>query len=724
MLLENILFFVIFLGLLATLLFLPKMKRTKRFGVTVLAIALALELLVFNFHSYHLMFGGYQKQTLELSQATVSGNVQSNPDGSLTILGNTTLEYKQIGTAIGTVSFDVDWQVPDGQAECQYVEAEFDFMDETQSAYYRSNIADGMIVNGDPRSDTVVVALSGDVSDMRVELKPQKDTSVILKQISLNSPVAFHFSILRLLLMVLIPLALYAMLKFPSFTDSVQKRRSFFNTVVICFTAVLILIAIWITSGVSIGRVEDYSARFESRSGNQITQKIVDAFAAGQVELLQKPSQELLDMDNPYDWSQRRDSGVSALWDHLLFDGKYYSYYGIAPVLLLYLPYYQITGYYFPTAESILLFGAVGIIFLSALFVELIKRFFPSLPVNLAVFTLIVLQAASGVWYCFVYDNFYEIAQSCGFMFTCAGFYFLLRSGVVGEGRIQKRFLVLSAFCLSMAVLSRPTLALYCIVAVIFLCFGFVKLRKSLKNAGKRKNRMIAEYWVSALICYVIIGGIQMLYNYLRFGNILDFGIQYSLTINDFTRSQYHTDFAAIGFWNFLFAFPKVELEFPFVYSNFSDLSVNGYYFIANTNAIGLIWRALPLFGYLGAVSAYKQLDKKKRLPALLLIGSCCVAAPLIIIFSIWESGYGVRYCADFSWQLVIGAVLIWFFRYTGMEKDPGKADRRQMTVHFFAVAAVLALVVNFAMVYDYLPLENVVGSRHYAIENLFEFWK
>ena len=53
-----------------------------------------------------------------------------------------------------------------------------------------------------------------------------------------------------------------------------------------------------------------------------------DAFRAGQTHLLIEPSEELLAMENPYDWSARSALGVSAKWDHLLFDGKYYSYYG------------------------------------------------------------------------------------------------------------------------------------------------------------------------------------------------------------------------------------------------------------------------------------------------------------------------------------------------------------------------------------------------------------
>lgn len=716
---QTLWYILIFLAMAAMFLFLPKKQETKRFGIIVMLLALVLELAVFNYHSYHLWFRVFPQKELSLSDAAIAGNTEVLPDGSVKITGSATITYHSLDIPVGTVALDIDWQT---ENEGNYANAEFDFTDETQAVYYRSNVANGRIVNGDRASHTIVTALSGKADWMRMDLVTEANRSVILRAIHLNTPVPLQLSVLRLLLTTLLPVALYALLRFPSFTESIEKRRRTLTFTTAGITAVLVFAAFIITYILTFDPNVSYFARFQSTTGNQITKELVDAFSAGQAHLLQEPSQELLELENPYDWSLRRESGVYALWDHLLFDGKYYSYYGIAPVLLLFWPFHKLTGFYFPTSEAVFLFGAIGIICLSALFLELIKRFFPKLPVNIAIFSLIILQFSSGIWYCFAYDNFYEIAQAGGFMFTCAGAWLLLRSGVVGEGKIRKTDLVLSAFCLSMAVLSRPTLALYCIVAVIFLIFGYIKLRKE-TPAEKRKSETIS-YWVCALICYVIIGGIQMLYNYERFGNFFDFGIQYSLTINDFTRAQYHTDLALIGFWNFLFAFPKVEPNFPFVLSNFSDLSVNGYYFIANQNAVGILWRALPVFGYLGAVKAYKTLEKQNKIKAILLIGSCCILAPLIIIFSIWESGYGVRYCADFTWQLVIGGMCIVFYNYLQEKKDPFKADRCRMTVNFFAVSAVLAVIINFALIYDYLPLENLQRSSHYAMERIFEFWK
>ena len=56
----------------------------------------------------------------------------------------------------------------------------------------------------------------------------------------------------------------------------------------------------------------------------------IDAFADGKLELDIDVDPKLEALDNPYDWGAR--DGIGYAWDHLLVDGKYYSYYGICTV--------------------------------------------------------------------------------------------------------------------------------------------------------------------------------------------------------------------------------------------------------------------------------------------------------------------------------------------------------------------------------------------------------
>ena len=163
--------------------------------------------------------------------------------------------------------------------------------------------------------------------------------------------------------------------------------------------------------------------------------------------------------------------------------------------------------------------------------------------------------------------------------------------------------------------------------------------------------------------------------------------------------------------------------DFPFVFSNFSTLDVNGYYFVANTNAIGLFWRALPMFGYFGALSALKRLDKQKRIVAILTVLSACVIAPAVIIFSIWESGYGVRYSADFAVELILGGMMIIYLLALTHKKSERSVIMRFVR-RFFVISLAVAFIANFALIYDYLNKSGNLAANYLNFERIFEFWR
>ena len=714
--LSVILYFVCFAALLAAFLLLPKRKNTKRMGVVLLVAVLCFEMLVANFHSYHLWFGDYEKTDVALTDTTV--HVKETATGL-------TVELSDIDKPVGTLYIDCVLPEAEGNSlGTPYVDVAVDAKDETQQGYYRSSVATGQILRGDNRTAHLVLDLSGNVSDLRLRLTPKEGRVFELRGITLNKAVPFKLSLLRLLLPVALVTALYLLITHPAMTAPFAEKRRLCRGIVWGSTAVLILGAVALTFLYQYDRSQAISEGFALRYGNQITKELVDAFEAGQVSLLDTPPQELLELENPYDWSERVSAGVSYKWDHLLYDGKYYSYYGIAPVLLLFLPYHLITGYYFPTAEAVLLFGGLGILFLSLLYLTFCELFCKRIPVNMVLSGLLVCQLSSGVWYNFCSPLFYEIAQTSGFCFTCMGFYFLLKSGVIGEGRIRYAPLLFSGTCLSLAVLCRPTLALYCIAALFFLFFGFRRQLRRLSyrypDEKKKRRRGILAYLVCALSGFVLLGGLQMAYNYARFASPFDFGIQYSLTINDFTRAQYHTDFVMIGFYNFLFAFPQIRPTFPYVFSNFSDLDANGYYFIANRNAVGLFFRALPTCGYLGVLPAWRSLSREERVRALCLLLPTCLLVPLGIIFSIWESGYGVRYCTDFAWQMILGGCSVLFLLYL---RGSARQTKRILQA-FFVCSLAVALICNFGMVYDYMSKTGYLESAFLTFSRIFDFWK
>ncbi len=683
-----------------------KSTRTRISFVTIACITLLAEFLLFNMGSFHLLGGSYEQQSIDFTQ-TETKNFYTDDSGCIYAYGPCTAEItiKNIAAPVGSIHTDAELTAADAK-----ITVYADISDSTNTQY-RDNIASNELIAWHAPSNYMQIRMSGDVQNLRLQFILTEDESLVLNSLALNEAKPLQCSPVRALLLLAVGAFAFAFFHAPVMQDSFAKRKRENYIYAAVATYAFVCIALFMTSAYGFGD-------WKSTSGNQITQSIVDAFRAGQVELLQTPGEDLLAMENPYDWSARREAGIYYLWDHCLYDGNYYSYYGIAPVLLVFLPYNLLTGYYFPTPQAVLLFSAVGIVFLTLLWLTFVKKFFPQLPTKINLLGLITVQAASGVWFCLCSPLFYEIAQSSAFMFVVMGAFFLLKADLIGEGRVRIPFVGAGTACLALAVLCRPTTAVYCVVSLLFLFFGFRKLQKE-----KADRKRFILYLANATVFFALIGGVQMLYNYLRFDSFFDFGIQYSLTINDFTQAQYHSRFVTIGLYNYLLNTPVISPEFPYVTSEFQPLSPDGYYFIANKYSVGLIYRALPVLSLCMAGAAWKKrADKTQKRTAALLIGAMSLAAPAVILFSIWESGYGARYCMDFTWEILFGAFFIAFYLYTGSSNASLKKWADKALLFATAGSLLIAFAENWAFLSSVLTDEGT--KRTFAIiEHSMNFW-
>lgn len=669
-------------------------KAFVRYTANAILVILLLEAVCFNFNSYHLWKGGYDETPLDMSAAALT-NVTQNGNTYVTNGEQATIEFASLDQKIGTIRLDL-------KGTAYKTDYSIDFADETNASYYlRTGLVTGSVFNDIKQTKTIVCDFSGKVSKLRINLTELKNNTVTISDITLNADYPSYFSYLRFALILLGVMFVWAFKRSVNFRKPLSAR--FKNAKVVTAIIVIVMIAIsLLLSSVGLNPKTD----FNDPTGNQITKELVDAFESGQVELKDKPGSDLLSMENPYDWSARVEKGVNAKWDHVMFDGKYYSYYGVGPVILLYLPYHLITGHYLASLPGVVLFNILALIFLGMTFYQLMKRLFKDIPLSMYTAALIMIYASCGIWYCTVMANFYEIAQASGFCFTVIGAYFLMTSNVIGSDKepIKPLHAALSSLFLSIAVTCRPTTAVWCVVAVVFIVAGVMKLRR-----GKSERSAYVKYLCAALIPFVVIGGAQMLYNHARFGSFTDFGIAYSLTINDFTHTEFHTQLSAIGFFDYLFAPPSFTGEFPYVQSTLSKLGVNGYYFEATNNGAGLFYRALPMFFLFGAPFALKYIDKEKRTRTAILFSAAAFVAPFIIIASIWESGYGTRYMMDFAWEMLTCAFLVMFLFYRHLK---GK-DAKRIYEHLLLIAMFACLFINMGLVFAYwYPGSYVTGHE------------
>lgn len=671
--------------------------------VVLFVIVTSVNLCVMNFTPINRLLGGYEEQKLDLSRAD-GANITYNDDGTITLgEGYAELEFTGIDARVGSIGFDIDFgDSKKGGKVCA------DFADAT-SSYYRKNLT--RLTIGKNFDNVMVCNFSGDVSRLRFEISLDDYQSATLKGITLNQSISpMHIAeIVGLWFLVALGLTILIYM----IANPVGARKKFSENRVGCArvaafitaAAMVFTVCLTVTNVMKGWSTTHYS--FTSQEGNQISKELVDAFEHHQVNLLEEPSEDLLKLDNPYEYV-KRDAEVGSgnfLWDHCFYNGKYYSYYGIGPVLALFLPYHLITGYYFPSGWATLMFSLIGILFLTKIYLAVIEKKFRDLPTNTVTAGLITLQLSSGIMFSAARPLFYELAIASGFMCVAIGAYLLMTSNILWDGKISYVRLGFASFFLGYAVLCRPTLAVYCIAALFFFAGG---LKKALDGLEKRqKTRTFFKYAAVALVPLGIIALGQMTYNYLRFDNPLDFGIQYSLTINDFTHAEFHWKYVLINMYAYLFNMPHfTPRKFTYLASSAERFGINGYTFFddagKNLVSVGIIYRALPIFAYLFSGKALKRVEKKKRVLPAFLIGVTCVLMPLVIIFSSWESGYAVRYNADFSWQMVIGALVVAFTLYKSIKSESTK----KLVDLIFTFSTVVCVYVNIAQLIAFTSVE------------------
>ncbi len=711
------------LALLFFSIFQKKHSRCACFALKAVAVASVLELTLFNLPTYRVFFGGYEERILFPSDALIESEGTSlnkqkhaiSPDNSEMVL-----TFENINIPVRTVSATVTFSDPGGVAT--FVA---DAKDESYAYMYRYDIGKDKIVAKRGTSNYMTLDLSGNVKDMRIKFKSIAAGTIEIHNMTLNAVIPFEIYYIRFLFLILVSTLIYAVL------HSSVLAKSFHDTEPLCriCTAIVAVFCCILTFWVTTHKLptDTWGEKIEAELGNQVSKELVEAFEHGHVYLDEEPPQELLELDNPYD-RYNREHHIEARWDHVFYNGKYYSYYGIAPVILLFLPFHQLTDKYCPNELAVLIFSIIGFTGLAFVIIELIRKWFSRIPAGLYLTAMPMLFLNCGIWFSIARTDFYEVAMASGFAFMTWGIYFLISANILGDGVISLPRTCFCSLFMAIAVLSRPTLVLYCIFAGAVLLFAVKRSSvKSKEETPKLWNKRSIFYLLCAFIPMGTLGAVQMWYNYARFGSPFEFGIQYSLTINNFTKTQFHPSLSWIAIYNYLFNAPVFQTSYPQIHTEYQDMQVNGFFYhdLSTANTSGLFWLMPPLSAYLLSGKALKKLpDWKTKIITSITIGVPCILIPVGIVASVWESGYAARYMSDIAWQMILGAYAVIFFLYLCLKDE----TKKELVKLFFCGSFVWTFIISGVQIFDaafrYTDAHYDAPDMAYLIDRLFCFWR
>jgi hypothetical protein len=327
------------------------------------------------------------------------------------------------------------------------------------------------------------------------------------------------------------------------------------------------------------------------------------------------------------------------------YNGRYYSYFGVVPCLSLFVPYTLVTGKHLSSQIGVCFFGVLSMIALLLLYRKIITNFTPRIPYIIFVLGQASFAMCSFLPYIVRYGRHYEIVVIAGVTFCAAGLWLLLR--VVENGKYRNLWLALSCLCFSLAVGCRPNL-IFCFIFIPALCWTIFR-----NSTIKQKAGMLICAALPALIVAIPL----MMYNYARFGSIMEFGASYQLTGQTMSSAYSLTPSAALvsllnGVKGYFFNSIDILTRFPFVQSRTVDTQ-----FFGAKNFDGGIFSvfSLPImWGLLALPLVLKRLYKRGEDRLLFkIVISALFAAALLFLLNCFL-GIVARYLCDFMWLLLI----------------------------------------------------------------------
>ncbi|HAQ28651.1 MAG TPA: hypothetical protein DCQ76_02655 [Ruminococcaceae bacterium] len=403
-----------------------------------------------------------------------------------------------------------------------------------------------------------------------------------------------------------------------------------------------------------------------------------DAFLKHQLYIDIEPSQELLALSNPYDRASR--TGISFLWDRALYGGKYYSYFGIAPIITVYYPYYFITGKVPSAATVCFILFTAAVTAVAITYLKAVKIFCKNPNKVLVFFGFAAVETGSLLFMLLVSADMYYTAVISGVCFLSLFMMFSLAAYGKKKTAAKCVEFFLAGISLVLTVMSRPNMALMSVIMVPL--YLNVLCRKDLKPKVKILS-------VLSFAFPVLIGAaFQMWYNYARFSSVFDFGSAYQLTVADVSKYAVTPALFLPAIYHYFLQLPDFKTEFPFFHLS-ADVYAGSYKkYIYFTRTMGMfnLPASVGIFGVPCVLT--KKTEFWKR--ATFLLG---VIMPVAVVFlDMCLGGVNIRYLADIAFVTVLFGTLIIINLYSAVP-DNQKTLKFISYIIFTLVLFVSALV-------------------------------
>jgi len=303
------------------------------------------------------------------------------------------------------------------------------------------------------------------------------------------------------------------------------------------------------------------------------------------------------------------------------YKGKWFAPWGVLSALFL-IPLQLLKGRFFPAAYLSFFFGSLNVCILWLLLNRLRKEYLPALS-TFSVYAVTVLYAfGTANFYVGTLGSVWHVDQMVSMFFGNLGIYFILKR------KRNLRDYVLSSWCIMITFLGRPTLSmLLTLPALLFIKDYFLK--KKLILLG------LQTFGPAVFICVSVF----FFYNYVRFGNIFEYGYRYiheapDLEAMRLKNGSFSPVNLPVNLWYMTAEIPRISLE-PVLHMDI-NLKGNSIFFLTPPLV------AAFLASLIGPVTGP------------LWITAIITMLPSLCVYSTGWMQFGYRYSLDITMLLII----------------------------------------------------------------------
>ena len=539
---------------------------------------------------------------------------------------------------------------------------------------------------------------AGTAGEVRLRFKALTDEPYTVALVTLNAHIPFQWQPVRMSLVFLLTFGLLCAVCVRRVTEAVYQPDRLSHRLAVMLPlagvmALMLFVAVWIKTDTPLfSGISDEAA---AKSTDDAYAVLYETVRAGRLAVDAEPSAALEGLNNLYDQSERVSKNVRFKFDYAYYQGHYYIYYGLAPVLTVYAPYRLLTGKVPESRDATLLMGWLAVAAIGWAVCGLVRRFNPGAKVAAVSLGCVTAVFASGTMLLMASADFYYLAELSFVAFCAASIGFGAHATLRRKSWLRLFEYAGSGLCFALSAASRPSALpmLFALLAPLYVA----------ELARKRAGVWDAVAFLTPAALGV---GALLWYNAARFGSIFDFGAKQQLTVTDVHWQTVRPAELAQALYHYLLEPLVWNNKFPYVAVGYHSVPSAGHYVFTLSN-VGVLCFPVVWLLALMPLAAPRGLEGSARLRAerrwtywLPLL----VSVPLMLV-SYGIAGAILRYTCDFRLFYTLPAVSC----AVALMSRPASPERTALA--WIAAACCLATIfIGFGLMFD--------NERDYILKN------